>query len=64
MYMLYKLYIFTLYIGRFEAFNSHIRARNIYGNKSAPSTDIANHFSIIEQLRHLCEDGYVHGAIK
>lgn len=48
--------MFVLY--RCEAFNSFIRAHNIYGNKSAPSHDIAWRFSKIEHLRYICEGGY------
>lgn len=44
---------------RCETFNSYIRAQNIFGNKSAPSHDIAWHFAVIEQLRYICEDGHV-----
>ena len=32
---------------------THTLERNIYGNKSVPSKDIANHFSVIDQLRHM-----------
>ena len=49
--------MFTIH--RCETFNSYIRAQNIYGNESAPSHDIACHFAVIEQLRHICEDGHV-----
>ena len=43
----------------FETFNSFIRAQNIYGNKHAPSRDIAHKFAVIEQIRYICEDGYL-----
>ena len=47
---------------RFESFNSFIRVHNIFGNKSAPSKDIARRFGELEQLRHICEGGLVlHG---
>lgn len=42
---------------RCETFNSYIRAHNIFGNKSAPSHDIARRFSVVEQLRHICAEG-------
>ena len=45
---------------RFETFNSFIRAQNIiYGNKHAPSRDIAHKFAVIEQIRYICEDRYL-----
>ena len=44
---------------RCETFNSFIRAQNIYGNKAAPRRDIAQHFSTIEQLRYICDGGYI-----
>ena len=40
---------------RFETFNSFIRAQNIYGNKHAPSRDIAHKFAVIKQIRYICE---------
>lgn len=40
-----------------ESFNSNVRMQNIFGNKQAPSRDIAVHFSVIEHLRFVCEDG-------
>lgn len=46
---------------RCETFNSFIRIQNIYGNKSAPSKDIAHHFAIIEHLRYICSGGYLKG---
>ena len=45
-------------ISRFETFNSFIRTHNIYGNKGAPSYDIACRFAALEQLRHNGEGGY------
>ncbi len=44
-----------------ETFNSFIRHQNIYGNKSAPSHDISVSFATTEQLRYICEDGYISG---
>ena len=41
-----------------ESFNSNIRMQNIFGNKQAPSRDIAVHFAVIEHLRFVCEGGY------
>eukprot|EP00731_Ephydatia_muelleri_P007439 Em0003g1687a len=40
-----------------ESFNSNVRIQNIFGNKQAPSRDIAAHFSVIEHLRFVCEGG-------
>ena len=34
-----------------------MRIQNIFGNKQAPSRDIAAHFSAIEHLRFVCEGG-------
>lgn len=42
---------------RCETFNSFIRVQNIFGNKGAPSRDIAYHFSVIEHLRYICDGG-------
>eukprot|EP00731_Ephydatia_muelleri_P005115 Em0002g1291a len=42
---------------RCESFNSLVRLQNIYGNKLAPSRDIANHFAIIDHVRYICEGG-------
>ena len=54
----YKINVYC----RFETFNSFIRVHNIFGNKSAPSKDIACRFSELEQLRHICEGGHMlHG---
>jgi len=37
-------------------------AQNIFGNKMAPSRDIAVHFITIEHLRYITDGGYVeHG---
>ncbi len=44
---------------RCEAFNSCIRAQNIYGNKQAPSRDICNRFAVIEHIRYICEGGFL-----
>ena len=44
-------------LNRCESFNGSVRMQNIYGNKQAPSRDIANHFACIEYLRFLCEGG-------
>ncbi|KAL5471162.1 hypothetical protein EMCRGX_G029249 [Ephydatia muelleri] len=37
------------------SFNSDVRIQNIFGNKQAPSRDIAAH--VIEHLRFVCEGG-------
>ena len=42
---------------RYEAFNSVIRAHNIYGNKHAPSRDIARNMAILEYVRYICSGG-------
>ena len=42
---------------RCETFNSFIRVQNIFGNKGAPSRDIACHFATIEHLRYICDGG-------
>lgn len=46
-----------LYFCRYEAFNSVIRAHNIYGNKHAPSRDIARNMAILEYVRYICSGG-------
>ena len=38
--------------------NFTVRLQNIYGNKQAPSRDIANHFAVVEHLRYICNGGY------
>lgn len=43
---------------RFEAFNSLIRAQNIFGNRHAPSKDIAHNFAALEHLRFICCGGF------
>ena len=48
-----------LYMHRYESFNSAIRAQNVYGNKQAPSKDIASKFAHIEHLKFICSGGYV-----
>lgn len=42
---------------RCETFNSYIRAKNIFGNKSAPSCDIAHRFAVLEEMRYICDGG-------
>ena len=42
---------------RFEAFNSLIRAQNIFGNRHALSKDISYNFAVLEHLRYLCSGG-------
>ena len=44
-------------IHRCETFNSLVRTRNIFGNKQAPSRDIAQGFSVLEHLRFICAGG-------
>ena len=38
-----------------------MRLQNIFGNKQAPSRDIANHFAIVEHLRYICGGGKHNG---
>lgn len=42
---------------RCESFNSMVRLQNIFGNKRAPSRDIANHFAHVNHIRFICEGG-------
>ena len=42
---------------RFESFNSHVRMYNVYGNRLAPSRDIAKRFSVLQHLRSICLSG-------
>ena len=59
LYIIDKLIIYRdIYTCRFETFNSFIRTHNIYGNKGAPSYDIACRFATLEHLRHIGEGGY------
>ena len=53
----YQLFILLLYPYRCETFNSLIRTRNIFGNKQAPSRDIAHGFAVLEHLRFVCSGG-------
>lgn len=46
---------------RYEAFNSVVRAQNIYGNRHSPSKDIAYNFAVLQHLRFLCSGGYCDG---
>lgn len=46
---------------RCESFNSTVRLQNIFGNKQAPSRDIANHFAVVEHLRFICDGGNYNG---
>ena len=39
-----------------------LRTHNIYGNRAAPSRDIATTFAIQEQLRFICSGGVLSGA--
>ena len=47
---------------RCETYNSLIRARNVYGNRLAPSRDIAHGFALIEHLRFICAVGSFDGT--
>uniref|UniRef100_A0A1X7U455 Uncharacterized protein n=1 Tax=Amphimedon queenslandica TaxID=400682 RepID=A0A1X7U455_AMPQE len=46
---------------RFQSFNSHNRAQNIYGNRQSPSWDIATKFTVIYNLRYICSGEYFNG---
>ena len=43
-----------------KTFNSLIRTRNIFGNKQAPSRDIAQGFGILEHLRSYVQVDHSH----
>lgn len=49
---------------RCESYNSVIRAKNIFGNRLAPSRDIACGFAILEHLRFICSGGSTDGIFK
>ena len=49
---------------RCETFNSLIRGRNVYGNRLAPSRDIAKGFAVIEHLRFVCSGGCLDGSTR
>ena len=55
--LLYIAPCIIILILRFEAFNSLLRARNIFANRLAPSRDIARGFNVIGHLRSLCAGG-------
>lgn len=42
---------------RFESFNSNVRTYNVFGNRLAPSRDIAKRFCILQHLRYICHGG-------
>ncbi|KAL5474419.1 hypothetical protein EMCRGX_G026363 [Ephydatia muelleri] len=42
---------------RCESFISSVHLQNIYGNKQAPSRDIAKHFATVEHLCYICGGG-------
>ena len=35
-----------------------MRAQNVFGNRHNPSKDIATSFSVLENLRFVCEGGH------
>ena len=41
-----------------------MRLQNIFGNKQAPSRDIANHFAVVEHLRYICNGGIYNNGEK
>lgn len=49
---------------RYESFNGFMRAQNIYGNRQAPSRDIAKNFAVLEHLKFICSDGYISDEFK
>eukprot|EP00731_Ephydatia_muelleri_P011829 Em0006g723a len=52
---------------RFESFNSNVRMYNVFGNRLAPSRDIAKQFSTLQHLHHICHGGNTErcgGALK
>ncbi len=51
--------LFVCWNCRFEAFNSLLRAKNVFSNRLAPSRDIAIGFAIIGQLRSICSGGVI-----
>ena len=55
LYIQYLTVIFGTY--RFESFNSMVRGYNVFGNRLAPSRDIAVRFSTLQHLRYICNDG-------
>ena len=62
------VYIFLCILGVYGVnvflkigFNSSVRLQNIFGNKQAPSRDIAIHFAIVEHLRYICGGGKYNG---
>ena len=67
-YIYTVMYISSLYSTysshRCETFNSLIRAQNIFGNRMAPSRDIARQFSIIEHLRFICSSESFDGSTR
>eukprot|EP00731_Ephydatia_muelleri_P017962 Em0011g2a len=46
---------------RCESFNSDVRAQNVFSNREAPSHDIANHFAVLEHVRHIMDGGRYDG---
>ena len=42
---------------RFESFNSRVRQYNVFGNRLAPSRDIAHRFSVVQHIRYICHGG-------
>eukprot|EP00731_Ephydatia_muelleri_P028790 Em0020g434a len=42
---------------RFESFNSNVRMYNVFGNRLAPSRDIAKRFCTLQHLRYICHGG-------
>ncbi len=47
--------VHQFYSCRCEAFNSKMRNYNVYSNKAASSRDIALSFSVLEDIRLVCD---------
>lgn len=56
--LFFLFWLLSLFIFRYEAFNSNLRAQNVFGNRHSPSKDIAHKFAVLENLRFVCNGGY------
>ena len=57
------IYIYSFnFSSRCESFNSRMRTYNIYGNKAAPSRDIAMSFAVAEHLKYMASGGLIMDA--
>ena len=57
MHMYIHNYYYYDHTIRYESFNSAVHLQNIFGNKQAPSRDIAKHFAVVEHLHYICNGG-------